>query len=327
MPFKGRIFLGIQLLYCLLLPFFVFAQPANDNCANATTITIGSGGFALGVFNSNQIDISAATLQTAETFAPGIVSAKLTQKSIWYKFTLPTTRGVEVFLKQPAVTIADGDVGFAVYKTSTCLPGEPQISTKLTPIAKFASSKHPCLDAGDYYVQVSANNNANGLVFISLDVIEPDPAPFDKPTSASKFGKVNQNRITGVEFDVSCQSIDNAAEVCLPNTSFKDYTKSTWHTFTTPDYFDFIALMISGNTNNYWDQNYLKIGFRLFEGDITTTPLASLTQIGGCDSLRYNTYIADVRSYRCGTIKPNTTYTVQLLYSTGFANTLRFAVA
>jgi hypothetical protein len=314
------------LIALLGICFGVKAQPANDNCVNAITVTIGNSGYALGTFNSTQVNIGAATLQTGETFAPGILSAGVSKKSIWYKFTLPTTRAVEVFLKQPAVAIADGNVGFAVYKTSACLPGDAQISTKLTPIAKFASSKHPCLEAGEYYVQVSANEVANGLVFIALELAEPDPAPYDKPITASKFGKINVNYTTAVEFAVGCQSIDNTTEVCLPNSSFKDYNQSTWHTFTTPDYYDYMVLMISGNTNNYWDVTKTKIGFRLFEGDITTSPLTSLTQLGGCDSLNYNTYAADERRYRCGDLKPNTTYTVQFLYPTGFTNGFRFGV-
>jgi hypothetical protein len=311
-------------LVCTLL----FAQPANDNCANASAVNIGSGGFALGTFTSTQIDMSAATLQTGETFAPGILTAGLSKKSIWFKFTIPTTRSVEVFLKQPAVAIADGNVGFAVYNASTCLPGDGQISTKLTPIAKFASSKHPCLDAGDYYVQVSANNVANGLVFISLDISDPDPAPYDKPATASKFGKVSLNKTTAIDFDVSCQSIDNAAEVCLANSSFKDYTKSTWHTFTTPDFFDFLAVLISPPIGYSNAPTKYKVGIRLFEGDVTTTPIPSLIQIGGCDSLTYNWngFYSDLKAYRCGELKTNTTYTVQLLYHRDFKNTVRFAV-
>ncbi len=303
-----------------------FAQPANDNCANASVISIGSSGFALGTFTSTQIDISAATVQVGETFAPGILTGGLSKKSIWYKFTLPTTRGVEVFLKQPAVAIADGNVGFAVYKANTCMPGDAQISTKLTPIAKFASSKYPCLEAGEYYVQVSANDVANGLVFISLELAEPDPAPHDKPATASKFGKLAVNFTTSVEFAVGCQSIDNVSEVCLANSSFKDYTQSTWHTFTTPDYSDYIALMISGNGSNPGNHSKTKIGFRLFEGDVSTTPLASLTQIGGCDSLTFQNNATDYRLYKCGTFKTNTTYSVQLLYPTSFTNIFRFYV-
>jgi hypothetical protein len=302
------------------------AVPPNDNCSNAVPITISNGGFDLGSFTSANTDITEATLQAGETFAPGILTAGLSKKSIWYKFTLPTTRGVEVFLKQPSVAIADGNAGFAVYKASTCLPGDAQISTKLTPIAKFASSKHPCLEAGDYYVQVSANNNANGMVFISLDITEPDPAPYDKPATASKFGKVSVNKTTAIDFDVNCQSIEDAAEVCLSSTSFKDYTKSTWHTFTTPDAFDFFAIFISGQPNNGVNFNE-KVGFRLFEGDITTTPLASVTQVGGCDSLYWKGEIADYRAFRCGQLKTNTTYTVQLLYHKAFVKPMRFAVS
>ncbi len=304
-----------------------FAQPANDNCANASVINIANLGFALGDFTSIQIDISSATVQTGETFAPGILGAGLSKKSIWYKFTLPTTRSVEVFLKQPSVIIEDGDVGFSVYKASACLPSDAQISSKLTPIAKFASSKYPCLEASDYYVQLSANESANGPVFIMLEIAEPDPAPYDKPATASKFGKIAMNNTTSVEYTVGCQSIDNVSEVCLANSSFKDYTQSTWHTFTTPDYYDFIRLLISGNGSNPADHSQTKIGFRLFEGDISTTPLASLIQVGGCDSLMYKNNAADYRLYKCGTLKTNTTYTVQLLYPTSFANAFRFAVA
>lgn len=129
----------IYTLLLLLCASVVYAQPANDNCANATVITIGNGGYATGVFTSAQYDMTLANIQVGETFAPGILSAGLSKKSIWYKFTLPTRRGVEVFLNQPAVAIANGDVGFTVYKSSTCLPGEAQISTQLTPIASVMS--------------------------------------------------------------------------------------------------------------------------------------------------------------------------------------------
>ena len=61
-----------------LLLIFLFqsiksnAQPANDNCANATPITIGDGGYALGTFTSAQQDMTSATQQTGESFAPSI---------------------------------------------------------------------------------------------------------------------------------------------------------------------------------------------------------------------------------------------------------------
>ena len=66
--------------------------------------------------------MTAATLQTGETFAASINTAGLNKKSVWYKFTLPTTRGVRISLLQPGSGIQAGNVGFAVYKSGGCVP-------------------------------------------------------------------------------------------------------------------------------------------------------------------------------------------------------------
>ena len=89
---------------CLLLAFlFSFAykasaQPPNDNCANAAAVTIDNNGYAFGTFSSAAVDISNATIQSGETFAPAILVAGQSNKSIWFKFTIPTTRAVRVTL-------------------------------------------------------------------------------------------------------------------------------------------------------------------------------------------------------------------------------------
>ncbi len=101
-----------------------FAQPANDNCNNASSVTLSGGGFGLGIFTSTQYDLTLGTLQTGETFAPSITVSGINKKSIWYKFSLPTHRSIRVNLSQPGSTIQAGNVGFAVYKTNTCLPGD-----------------------------------------------------------------------------------------------------------------------------------------------------------------------------------------------------------
>src|SRR5690349_7965489 len=86
--------LFIILLVCDLRT--AYAQPANDNCANATVINIPGGGFGLGTFTSSKDNMGAATIQPGETFAPAIFAAGLDRKSLWYKFTLPTKRLVSV---------------------------------------------------------------------------------------------------------------------------------------------------------------------------------------------------------------------------------------
>src|SRR5664279_3021884 len=104
--------------------------PANDNCSNASVIPISNAGYGFGIFNSTTDDTSKATVQTGETFAPAILVGGQNQKSMWYKFSLPTTRSLRVTLLQPGIAIAAGDAGFAVYKSDTCLPGNSNLSPK-----------------------------------------------------------------------------------------------------------------------------------------------------------------------------------------------------
>ncbi len=319
---------GASLLIICFILLLQKATAQNDDCPTASTIIIPNGGFALGLYTSTQYDLTGATLQAGETFAPSIVVAGLNKKSIWYKFTLPTTRAARISLAQPGSVIQAGNVGFAVYKSNACMPGTVDISTKFSPIEIFGSSFHPCVDAGDYLVQVTSNLNANGPIFITLELDEPTPALYDKPGGAYQFTNINTNKTTVHDFLVQCQTINDAAENCLPNTSFKDFTKSTWHTFTTPAYFDWFNVLL-GDINNPSNPSVPKytVGYRLYEGDSKTTPVGSLLPQGGCDSLRTNGYYYDYKTYRCGELKPNTTYTVQLLYHRDNVKTMRLSLA
>src|SRR5690606_11596339 len=186
---------------------FGFAQPANDLCADAITITIPDAGFGLGTFNSPTSDISQATIQTGETFAPAILVAGQNKKSMWYRFTIPTNRAVRVTLAQPGTNITAGDAGFAVYKVSTCLPSVGDISPKLTPIGTFGNTYHPCVDSGMYFIQVSANEKANGPLFIQLQVSDSTGAAYDHPENAYDFGVVTPHTAS-VDYSIDCQSIE-----------------------------------------------------------------------------------------------------------------------
>ena len=119
----------------LLKSFTVYAAvPPNDSCGGAIPIVIGNGGFALGLFTGSNTDLTEATLQTGESFAPSIIVAGLNKKSVWYKFTLLTTRSARISLAQPGSGIQAGNVGFAVYKSNNCVPGNADISNKFSPI-------------------------------------------------------------------------------------------------------------------------------------------------------------------------------------------------
>ena len=299
------------------------AQPSNDNCNNASTINITGAGFDKGIFAGTQVDMTAATSQTSEYYAPSIVVSGLNKKSVWYKFSIPTHRSIRVSVGQPGGAIQAGNVGFAVYKTSNCLPGDKDISNKLSPIETFGNTYHPCVDPGDYLVQVSGSNGANGPIILSVEVGESDPAPYDKLTNASSFGKLI-NKSYNTDFFVECQSIDLAAEVCQTSPTFKSFTKSTWHTFTTPAYFDYLNVWLGylgGGDANFAS----KYGYRIFEGD-PSLGLNGLKQVGACDSIQTNYYSIGKKGYKCDALKPNTTYTVQVLYHKDFKGNIRFMV-
>lgn len=303
----------------------LFAQPANDNCANASEIVVGANGYGFGLFTGVLSDMTTATIQTGETFAPSITISGFTRRSAWYKFKIPTTRSIRVSLAQPGSTIQAGNVGFAVYKTSACLPGNAELSTKLSPIETFGNTFHPCVGEGEYYIQVASNNNANGAIYITIEVADPLPALYDKASNPQQFGILKTQRTLRADFDVDCQGIDSLWENCQPQTSFKDFTKSTWHTFTTPAYFDYLGILLS-ETTGQWNRPDYTVGYRLFEGNSETTPIEDLVQVSGCDSLRTNGYYPGQKAYKCGELKPNTTYTIQLIYHKDFVKTMRLCV-
>ncbi len=104
----------------LLIGNQVIAQPLNDSCSNADVVVLGVDNFGIGVYSSNTFDMTLATKDLTETFYSTLVSAGNDKKSIWFKFNLPTARGVKIELKQPGTAIASADAGFTTYYSNSC---------------------------------------------------------------------------------------------------------------------------------------------------------------------------------------------------------------
>jgi gliding motility-associated-like protein len=315
---------GIMLVLLLLATVCSFAQPLNDNCSNAKEIVIGNSGFATGIFMSDTVNISAATMQPGETVPPSIFVAGQYQKSVWYKFKTGTNRKLKITLGQPGVSITAGDVGFSIYHTSSCLPGNTQISNKLTPLETFGSTYHPCVDSGEYLIQISSRQSANGSVFLKLEV-DPVTTPYDDRTTAYNFGLLNQSK-TAVIYDLECFSKESINETCIGTLPGQDqYTKTAWHTFTTPAYFDYITLLVAAGNTPYFTTATTQhiIGYKLYQGNAQTTPLASLTLVDGCDTLKTNGAKPAYRTYRCGQLDTNKTYSLQLFFKSDFNASIR----
>lgn len=309
----------------------LYAQvPVNDDCINAETITIANNGFGLGNFTSSQINITNATVQAGENFAPAIFVAGLDDKSVWLKFSLPTIRAVRVTLSQPGTAIAAGDVGFAVYKDNNCLPTNDSISTKLTPIVTWGNTYHPCVPAGDYLVQVSSNINANGPVIITVEISDQTGAAYDHPNEAYAFGVANVHA-RKIDFETECQSIEDATEVCTVLNKYAEYHKSAWFTFTTPAYLDYLVVTLSGNgVTTYFPSGAAniqkKFGYNLYRGDAVTAAFNSLPLVDGCDSMLTNGNRCATQLYRCGELEPNTTYSIQLFFHKDFSDIVRLGI-
>lgn len=300
-----------------------FGQPINDDCDKATLIGISGMGFDLGTFTGSQSDMSVASTQVGENYAPSIVVSGLNKKSVWYKFSIPTHRSIRVSVGQQGSAIQAGNVGFSVYKTNKCLPTDIDLSNKLSRIETFGNTYHPCVDPGEYLIQVSGSNAANGPIFVTIEVGEAAPAVFDKLSNPSNFN-VLTNKSNVVDYWVECQSIDVASEICFDSPDFQSFTKSTWHTFKTPNYFNFINVM-AGYVGGSDGSNASKFGYRIFEGD-PSLGLDGLKQVGTCDSLISNYYNVGFKGYNCDQLKTNTVYTIQILYHKNFKGNFRFEV-
>ena len=326
----------IAFLLCFLLCSFYTvntfaAGPVNDGCTAATAIPIPLAGYGLGTFTSLPTDLTSATVQTGETFAPAIFVAGLDKKSVWYKFSIPTIRAVRVTLTQPGTTITAGDAGFAVYQTSSCLPTNADISTKLTPIVTFGNTYHPCVPSGDYLIQVSANLNAKGPITIQVEISDQTGAAYDHPNQAYAFGTVGYYAHR-IDFNTECQSIEDATEICTAFSNPTAYNKTAWLTFKTPSYFDYIVVQLSGTgVTSYFPSNnnaatYRTFGYTLYKGNAVTTPIASLTTIDGCDSIQSNGYYAGYKVYKCSDLDTGTVYSLQVFIKKDFADDIRIGI-
>ncbi|MDA3615575.1 PKD domain-containing protein [Polluticaenibacter yanchengensis] len=321
---------GLRVIILLLALFFnvsVFGQvPANDNCSNATAITISDDGYGVGKFGTGKFDITNATVVPGETFAPAILVASLNSKSVWYKFTLANTRSIRVTLSQDDVEVTAGDVGFAVYKSDDCTINNGKLSTKLTPIATFGNTFHPCVEKGVYYIQVSAKAVAKGSVIIDVEVDYPSGSNFDNPESPHEFGNLSAG-VRAIDFDTECLSIKSQSEKCtgLPDADL--YNKTAWFTFTTAGYFDALSILSASPNGNF---NYPDaiFGYNLYKGDAKADGVDKLTLIDACVNLKANSngYYPTLKHYNCNELEVSTTYSIQFFVKSDFISPVRIAI-
>ncbi len=322
---QNRIFPILLFLWLFIQEFSCIAQPINDNCSTAIVIPISSSGFGTGTFVSPTVDITLATTQFGEPFYSSIITAGNDKKSVWFKFTIATNRGIKVELKQPGTAIGQNDAGFTVFKSSVCLPSLTDIiPARLTPLPKFGNTYNPCVSSGDYYVQVSTDVAASGPIFIEVTTTNPAVLnTYDLKNTRYNFGTANLGW-NQISYDVGCLTIDDALETCPAlGVDYLDYGQSSWMTFTTDTHIDYLRLEMGEflNTGNY------KVGYNIYQGDCFTTP-NGLTLVDGCNVMQQTSFYAPDppqnwpgKNYTCFFL-PNTTYSIQIFYHKNYTNTV-----
>lgn len=107
----------LLLIFPILIWSFTLAQPANDNCTNAVSLTSGAACTSGTTEN--------ATMQGGEINSGGCLGSTATE-SVWYSFTATST---DMFVNVDVTGFGTGSFfnsttfGSIVYNTSSCLPG------------------------------------------------------------------------------------------------------------------------------------------------------------------------------------------------------------
>lgn len=279
--------------------------PANDNCANATPIVIGNNGFDYGVYNSLTSDLEMATSQTGEHFAESGHS-----KSVWYEFTLPTSRTYSINMGGSNLD----NIAITVYEPTSCPPQAAFLTGTL--LANGGGDiSNSCSEVGLYRVQVTGPANSMASVFIILTVACPTAATaqYDCPVDAYLFN--NGNPLTPAQTStgdhmIECQSLETRTETdCLPIATRNDLLKSTWYVFTTGPSVDLLIFYLGVGASNE------RVGYRLFEGDVRSTSPDLLPMIECGEATRDN-HTRHIE-FPC-ILKPNTTYTLSLIFHKNF---------
>ena len=220
-----RGFINIGLLFVAL--FFAFKVNA-QNCVDAREIIIDYNGYGMGMFVSEEVDLSNSNTEFGEFFPDGFNYLALDHKTTWFKFTINTTRSARLELRQRDSAINQNAVGMVIYKGLECLPGSSKIEPRLVPLNKFGEVSSNCLERGEYLIQVCASHKANDTIWLQLTLGEP-PLYYDFKATAHDFGAFSGSR--SLTLETACLSIESREEKHddLPDI----YEKTAWSTFST----------------------------------------------------------------------------------------------
>lgn len=271
------------------------AQPNNDNFSSATEIQIKDDGFAFDTYVMSKVNFNKASKESSEYFDSLSVLHDVDDKSVWYTFEIPTARSVRIDIMQQGSAIGLKDVGLAVYKASSSIPGKNAIDRTFPVIHKFGSSINSCAKPGKYYIQVCANSRVKSNLWIEFTTSKSPQGKYDERWDAHYFDTITS--ASKLDFEVGCLSIDTNDLACSKDSI---YTQSAWFVFKTDSQPDLFWLKLK--PLSYFGK-YPTTLINLLEGDARDTQATLLPIISCEDSLDLD----------CA-LKPFTKYTLHLRY-------------
>lgn len=224
----------MRILFSAILLFnftFSFGQaPVNDNFENAEEIIITDDGFDLGIFKSSSHDITFSSKEKGELCAKEIEENCNCDKTVWFKFYIPTTRDISIKLSQEDSAIPQIYGAFNAYKTNGIRFTHADLEKSIIPLNKFGQSGNTCLAAGWYFIQAGFKYKASGKIWIEIAVNKPLPSLYDTYDAPYDFGMV-ADKNTNKTFRFECAAIENP-EFTATNDSL--FSKSIFISFTIP---------------------------------------------------------------------------------------------
>lgn len=270
-----RIYFFLKSIFVLLMlsgSINTIAQPLNDNCENAIEIIIPNNAFNYGTFISAKCNVDAATRQRGEQCSKELDENGNCDKTVWYKFYIPTTRNISVQLTQQDSAIPQIFAGFNVYAVKNCNYSDGDLALNLTPLNKFGESGNTCLKQGWYYIQVGAKQRASGEIWIELTSAAPYTQNYDNFNAPFDFGLV-KDKSTNKSFNFTCASVTKEELAAIGDSS---YTKSIFITFTLP------ANSAYSHADFYYSSQK-KFKYRMFRDTITADSVAGNKPFQWCN--------------------------------------------
>ncbi|MBI1223532.1 MAG: T9SS type B sorting domain-containing protein [Bacteroidetes bacterium] len=162
----------------LLLSLFLSVQAKAqymDDFSSPAVIQIPGSGFATGTFSGDSYPMALATVSSNEYFPDDLVHAGLIERSIWYKFTIPTRRAVKITLDQNDTNTSQLDMGMAVYKDPQGLAAPNYLADAFPVLNRVGFVQNSCLEEGTYYVQVLSRLRCTDSINVSINIELPNP--------------------------------------------------------------------------------------------------------------------------------------------------------